>query len=254
MLNVPSIWYENSPITIHEAFLTRTPVVTSGIGGMAEYVRDGVDGLHFDVGDAYDLAFTLQRFLDEPALVEQLSRSFPEVKTIEDDAADMEYRYRALVAARSGRGPQIRTARTLWERPALAADLREGAVEVQGADMLLLRPGRSAVEYDISGAGGGARTLRIEQFALAVEKHVPLGARVLVDGREVGFLPLHEPARKDEVFANEFELELARGAKRLRIEVLQDPKRPFVHARLKHLSISTRPIVASRIREGSAGT
>src|SRR6185436_19410970 len=43
VLLVPSVWWENSPITIHEAFLTRTPVVASGIGGMAEFVRDGID-------------------------------------------------------------------------------------------------------------------------------------------------------------------------------------------------------------------
>ena len=208
---------------------------------MAEFVRDGVDGLHFAVGDAHDLARTLQRFVDEPGLIDELSRAFPEVKTIEDDAADMEYRYRALVCSREQRGPRIQTARTLWERAALAADAREGGVEQQGADMLLLRPGRSAVEYDIRGAGGGARTLRIEQLALGVEKHMPLGARVLVDGHEVGLLPLREPNRCDEVFASEFALELARGATRLRIEVLSDPKRPFVHARLKHLAITTRP-------------
>ena len=34
VLVVPSLWWENSPITIHEAFLTRTPVITAGIGGM----------------------------------------------------------------------------------------------------------------------------------------------------------------------------------------------------------------------------
>ncbi|MEZ6020869.1 MAG: glycosyltransferase [Planctomycetota bacterium] len=50
VLIVPSLWFENSPITIHEAHLTRTPVLASNIGGMAEYVRDGIDGLHFQVG------------------------------------------------------------------------------------------------------------------------------------------------------------------------------------------------------------
>jgi len=96
VLVVPSIWYENAPVTIREAFLTRTPVVTSGIGGMAESVRDGIDGLHFAVGDDADLARTLKRFLDEPNLLASLSQSFPPVKTIADDARDMEFRYRGL--------------------------------------------------------------------------------------------------------------------------------------------------------------
>lgn len=110
VLLVPSIWWENSPITIHEAFLTGTPVVASGIGGMAEYVRDGVDGLHFAVGDDADLAAKMRRFLEEPGLASKLARGAPAVKTIEQDAAVTEARYRALCcvanepAAGSGEG------------------------------------------------------------------------------------------------------------------------------------------------------
>jgi glycosyltransferase involved in cell wall biosynthesis len=96
VLLVPSLWWENSPVTIHEAFLTGTPVVASGIGGMAEYVRDGIDGLHFAVGDDLDLAARMRRFLDEPYLAAELARGAPAVKTIEQDAAATEARYRAL--------------------------------------------------------------------------------------------------------------------------------------------------------------
>jgi glycosyltransferase involved in cell wall biosynthesis len=98
VLVVPSTWFENSPITIHEAFMTKTPVVASDIGGMAEYVRDGVDGLLFPAGDAAALARTLARFVDEPGLLGELSRDFMTIKTIEEDAALTEARYRALVA------------------------------------------------------------------------------------------------------------------------------------------------------------
>jgi glycosyltransferase involved in cell wall biosynthesis len=96
VLVVPSIWFENSPLTIHEAFLLRTPVVVSGIGGMAELVRDGRDGLHFRVGDDADLARVLRRFVDEPELLARLSADFPRVKSIEEDAREMEFRYRGL--------------------------------------------------------------------------------------------------------------------------------------------------------------
>jgi glycosyltransferase involved in cell wall biosynthesis len=40
----PSIWWENSPVVIQEALRNRRPVICSGIGGMAEKVRDGLDG------------------------------------------------------------------------------------------------------------------------------------------------------------------------------------------------------------------
>jgi glycosyltransferase involved in cell wall biosynthesis len=54
-LIVPSLWFENSPLTIHEALLAGVPVIASNIGGMAEYVTDGKTGLLFEVGDVDDL-------------------------------------------------------------------------------------------------------------------------------------------------------------------------------------------------------
>jgi glycosyltransferase involved in cell wall biosynthesis len=56
---VPSIWWENSPVVIEEALRNRRPVVCSDIGGMAEKVRDGLDGFHFPVRNATALAALL---------------------------------------------------------------------------------------------------------------------------------------------------------------------------------------------------
>lgn len=61
---VPSIWYENSPITIMEALTTNTPVVTTNLGGMSELVQHNVNGLLFEVGDVADLTRQLQRLLE----------------------------------------------------------------------------------------------------------------------------------------------------------------------------------------------
>ena len=57
---VPSTWWENSPLVIQEARAVGTPVLTSNIGGMAEKVRDGVDGLHFLAGSPIDLAARIE--------------------------------------------------------------------------------------------------------------------------------------------------------------------------------------------------
>ncbi|UJX45048.1 glycosyltransferase family 4 protein [Xanthobacter sp. YC-JY1] len=51
---VPSVWWENSPVVIQEARRFGRPILCSNIGGMAEHVRDGVDGLHVGVGNATD--------------------------------------------------------------------------------------------------------------------------------------------------------------------------------------------------------
>lgn len=56
---VPSIWWENSPVVIQEARRAGTPLIVSDIGGMAEKVEAGVDGLHFKRGSPVDLARAL---------------------------------------------------------------------------------------------------------------------------------------------------------------------------------------------------
>ncbi|PKO51997.1 MAG: transferase [Betaproteobacteria bacterium HGW-Betaproteobacteria-20] len=55
-LVVPSIWYENFPRTIVEAFACGLPVIASRIGALAEIVEDGRTGLLFEAGNAADLA------------------------------------------------------------------------------------------------------------------------------------------------------------------------------------------------------
>jgi glycosyltransferase involved in cell wall biosynthesis len=52
---VPSTWWENAPVVIDEARAYGRPILCSNIGGMAEKVRDGADGYHFPVGDAWGL-------------------------------------------------------------------------------------------------------------------------------------------------------------------------------------------------------
>jgi len=44
VLVVPSIWFENSPLVIHEAFLAGVPVIAASIGGMPELINDGENG------------------------------------------------------------------------------------------------------------------------------------------------------------------------------------------------------------------
>lgn len=97
VLVVPSIWFENSPLTIHEAFLAGIPVLASDQGGMAELVEDGVNGLHFRMGDALDLRAKIERLANEEGLLDSL-RNFPHIKTIAEDTDLMERRYEGLLA------------------------------------------------------------------------------------------------------------------------------------------------------------
>jgi glycosyltransferase involved in cell wall biosynthesis len=87
-LVVPSIWYENSPLVIHEAFQAGVPVVCSNIGGMAELVTDGEDGLHFRVGSPEDLRAVLHRCVLEPKLLESLRRQIRKPKGMKEHVQD----------------------------------------------------------------------------------------------------------------------------------------------------------------------
>jgi glycosyltransferase involved in cell wall biosynthesis len=64
-LVVPSIWWENSPLVIQEALNHKVPVIVSDIGGMAEKVQKGVNGLHFRAGKASSLAEVFCQVLSE---------------------------------------------------------------------------------------------------------------------------------------------------------------------------------------------
>jgi glycosyltransferase involved in cell wall biosynthesis len=70
---VPSIWWENAPLVIQEAFIHRRPVIASGIGGMAEAVRDGIDGMHVRPDDPVSLANAMRRAVETPDLWETLT-------------------------------------------------------------------------------------------------------------------------------------------------------------------------------------
>ncbi len=94
---VPSIWYENSPMTIHEAHLAGVPVIATGHGGLAEFVADGVNGRHFERASASSLASVLQELIDDPSRLAALRFDMDTVKSSTDEAAEWEARYGTLV-------------------------------------------------------------------------------------------------------------------------------------------------------------
>jgi glycosyltransferase involved in cell wall biosynthesis len=70
---VPSTWWENSPVVIQEAFACGRPVICANIGGMAEKVRHGIDGLHFEAGRAASLAHLLAGVAQYPDILSELA-------------------------------------------------------------------------------------------------------------------------------------------------------------------------------------
>jgi glycosyltransferase involved in cell wall biosynthesis len=72
---MPSVWWENAPVVIEEALRNRIPVLCSDIGGMAEAVREGLDGFHFSAGSATELAALIRELAADPQRLAALGQS-----------------------------------------------------------------------------------------------------------------------------------------------------------------------------------
>ncbi len=95
---IPSIWWENSPLVIQEAFHFGRPVICSDIGGMAEKVDDGVNGLHFRSDDATSLADVMKHAMETTGLWEQLREGIRPIYRMEDHVRELSALYGDLVA------------------------------------------------------------------------------------------------------------------------------------------------------------
>ena len=96
VLVVPSLWPENSPLVIHEAFLHQVPVVAARVGGVPELVGHEINGLLYEPFDPDSLAASLQRLIDDCGLLARLSARVSAVKSIAQDAREWEERYRRV--------------------------------------------------------------------------------------------------------------------------------------------------------------
>ncbi|RDJ22153.1 glycosyltransferase [Bosea caraganae] len=107
---MPSVWWENSPIVIQEAFFHGRPILSSNIGGMAEKIVDEVNGLHFRSGSPEDLVDCMTRALSEPKLWERLRGGITPPLTHIGCAAEHIALYQRLIEQRGMPMPASRAA------------------------------------------------------------------------------------------------------------------------------------------------
>jgi len=69
----PSVCFETYGRVVAEALASGIPVICSDEGGPAGIIEPDVNGLTYPIADASALAQTMQRFLDEPDLLESMS-------------------------------------------------------------------------------------------------------------------------------------------------------------------------------------
>lgn len=95
-LVVPSLWYENTPFSILEALHAKVPVIASDLGGIAEAIVDGDNGLLFPAGDSARLGAILSELAADPARLLRLVPTAP--PTIDANVAALGELYRDLLA------------------------------------------------------------------------------------------------------------------------------------------------------------
>ncbi len=97
LLIMPSLWFENRPLVLHEALALGVPCLVSDLGGMAELVQEGRDGWHFPMGDAQALAERLAKVLSSPGELEALSPQSPDLCSWGEAAGRFEAHYKELL-------------------------------------------------------------------------------------------------------------------------------------------------------------
>jgi glycosyltransferase involved in cell wall biosynthesis len=97
VLVVPSLWYETFAFVISEAFAAGVPVIASNLGPLAGRVQHEGDGLLVPPDDAAALRQALQRFLEEPDLLDRLRAGIQAVQTMEGHAKALEAVYQLVV-------------------------------------------------------------------------------------------------------------------------------------------------------------
>ena len=98
LMAIPSQVLETGPLVALEAFAAGVPVLGSALGGLREYVRDGVDGLLVAPHDSVE-AWTrvLMRCAEDRSLVARLRDAVRPPRTVGEVARDMVVLYEDVV-------------------------------------------------------------------------------------------------------------------------------------------------------------
>ncbi|NJO50341.1 MAG: glycosyltransferase family 4 protein [Leptolyngbyaceae cyanobacterium RM2_2_4] len=104
VLAVPSQWLETGPVVVLEAHAHGLPVVGSDLGGIAEKVTHGVDGLLVAAGDPAAWAEAFARLALDEDYLNQLRAGIRPVRTISMEAAESLMVYQSVLAKQSALG------------------------------------------------------------------------------------------------------------------------------------------------------
>jgi glycosyltransferase involved in cell wall biosynthesis len=97
LIAVPSRWLETGPLVALEAFAAGVPVLGANLGGIAELVRDGVDGVLVAPDDPVTWAATIRRLADDRHVIDRLRAGIAPPRTMDAAADDMAKLYARIL-------------------------------------------------------------------------------------------------------------------------------------------------------------
>jgi glycosyltransferase involved in cell wall biosynthesis len=98
LIAVPSRLLETGPLVALEAFAAGVPVLGANLGGIAELLRDGVDGILVAPDDAAAWAATIKRLAEDRHVIDALRARIAPPRTMHAVADDMATVYTQILA------------------------------------------------------------------------------------------------------------------------------------------------------------
>ena len=99
LIAVPSRVLETGPLVVLEAFAAGVPVLGADLGGIAELVHNGMDGILVPADDTAAWAAAIVRLIDNPHLVCEMRARIKTPRSMDAVVDDMAMVYSAAVAA-----------------------------------------------------------------------------------------------------------------------------------------------------------
>jgi glycosyltransferase involved in cell wall biosynthesis len=97
LLTVPSRWLETGPLVVLEAFAAGIPVIGSDLGGIAELVRNEIDGLLVETGSVESWKRAIERCYQDRSFLARLRRGIREPRSMDQVTREIVLVYRQMM-------------------------------------------------------------------------------------------------------------------------------------------------------------
>jgi glycosyltransferase involved in cell wall biosynthesis len=103
---VPPVWHDNAPLVVLESLASGKPIIGAQIGGIPDFVIDGMNGFLFKPGDPVDLAEKMKKIIESPELIDFFKKNIEPPKSMRQHAREVSYIYQKLIDTKDVRETQ----------------------------------------------------------------------------------------------------------------------------------------------------